>query len=66
MMNEIDGDEYSSCVGETTQRITIPVDKLKEFIILLFGTEKITLRENHFSITNILDLTDTNILIKDN
>jgi hypothetical protein len=61
MMNEIDGDEY---VAEI-KRITIPVDKLKEFIILLFGTEKIMLRENHFSITNILDLTNTNILIQD-
>jgi hypothetical protein len=59
MMTEIDGDEYVSEI----KRITIPVDKLKEFIILLFGTEKITLRENYFSITNILDLTNANILI---
>lgn len=62
MMNEIDGDEYVSEI----KRITIPVDKLKEFIVLLFGTEKITLRENYFSITNILDLTNANILIQDN
>lgn len=62
MMNEIDGDEYVSEI----KRITIPVDKLKEFVILLFGTEKIMLRENYFSITNILDLTNANILIQDN
>ena len=53
-------DEYISEV----RRITIPVDKLKDFIVLLFGTENIALRENHFSITNVLDLTNTNILIQ--
>ena len=54
-------DEYINEV----RRITIPVDKLKDFIVLLFGTENITLRENHFSITKVLDLTNTNILIQD-
>lgn len=61
MLYEMSDDEYISEV----RRITIPVDKLKDFIVLLFGTENITLRENHFSITNVLDLTNTNILIQD-
>lgn len=53
------------CGQDRIRRITIPVDKLKDFIVLLFGTENITLRENHFSITKVLDLTNTNILIQD-
>ena len=61
MLYEMNDDEYINEV----RRITIPVDKLKDFIVLLFGTENITLRENHFSITNVLDLTNTNILIQD-
>ena len=61
MLYEMNDDEYISEV----RRITIPVDKLKDFIVLLFGTENITLRENHFSITRVLDLTNTNILIQD-
>ena len=60
MLYEMNDDEYINEV----RRITIPVDKLKDFIVLLFGTENITLRENHFSITNVLDLTNTNILIQ--
>ena len=62
MLYEMNDDEYISEV----RRITIPIAKLKEFIVLLFGTENITLRENHFSITRVLDLTNTNILIQDN
>ena len=61
MLYEMNDDEYINEV----RRITIPVDKLKDFIVLLFGTENITLRENHFSITKVLDLTNTNILIQD-
>jgi hypothetical protein len=54
-------DEYISEI----KRITIPINKLNEFIVLLFGTENITLRENHFSITKVLDLTNTNIMIQE-
>lgn len=61
MLYEMNDDEYINEV----RRITIPIDKLKDFIVLLFGTENITLRENHFSITKVLDLTNTNILIQD-
>jgi len=53
-------DEYINEV----KRITIPVDKLKDFIVLLFGTEHITLKENHFSITKVLDLTNTNVAFR--
>ena len=52
------------CGQDRIRRITIPVDKLKDFIVLLFGTEHITLKENHFSITKVLDLTNTNVAFR--
>ena len=60
MLYEMNDDEYINEV----KRITIPVDKLKDFIVLLFGTEHITLKENHFSITKVLDLTNTNVAFR--
>ena len=44
------------------KRISIPVDKLKEFITLLYGTNEIIITKNVVS-NNYLDLTSRNVIV---
>jgi hypothetical protein len=44
------------------KRISVPVDKLKEFIALLYGTNEIIITKNVVS-NNYLDLTSRNVIV---
>jgi hypothetical protein len=44
------------------KRISIPIEKLKEFITLLYGTNEIIITKNVVS-NNYLDLTSRNVIV---
>lgn len=56
----LNDDYYNDIVNAKT--ISIPVDKLKEFITLLYGEREFIIQQQPTAFTNFVDLRESNLI----
>jgi len=56
----INDDYYNDLI--TAKTISIPIDKLKEFITLLYGEREFIIQQQPTAFTNFVDLRESNLI----
>jgi hypothetical protein len=59
-INNLDDDYYNELIGAKT--ILIPIDKLNEFITLLYGEREFIIEKHQKAFTNFIDLRENNLI----